>query len=152
MFRPISHQIQSSTRLQNFLDVLSSIFVLLLGPVNLFRGQMSEWSHFLQHLPPKFHKLFFPIVFLDASFRGAGQVQNKPFSLFLKILINLLWKVCFQNNPASGLIILAALFIGDIWVAILGTLALLVSTFTSVLIGNINFKYNLTNKCLIISF
>jgi urea transporter len=54
--------------------------------------------------------------FVDSCLRGVGQV-------------------CFMNNPVTGLLILVAMFVGEVWLGFAGMLGLVVSTLTAIAIG-----------------
>jgi urea transporter len=71
-------------------------------------GTMPEWSKRAERMPA--------VDFVDYCLRGVGQVV-------------------FQNNPITGLAILVAIWIYSPWVGFAGTLGLLVSTITGLILG-----------------
>lgn len=71
-------------------------------------GTMPEWFERAERTPA--------MAFVDSCLRGVGQV-------------------CFMNNPLTGLAILVAMFVGEVWLGFAGVLGLVVSTLTAILIG-----------------
>ncbi len=71
-------------------------------------GTMPEWSKRAERTPF--------VDFIDSCLRGVGQV-------------------CFMNNPITGLAILAAMFVAEVWLGFAGAVGLVVSTLTALLIG-----------------
>jgi urea transporter len=76
-----------------------------LGPID---GTMPEWSKGAEQNPA--------LDFVDSCLRGVGQV-------------------CFMNNPVTGLLILAGMAVGEVWLAFAGILGLATSTLTAIAIG-----------------
>lgn len=56
------------------------------------------------------------LAFVDSCLRGVGQVV-------------------FMNNPVTGLLILVAMFVGEVWLGFAGVLGLVVSTATAMALG-----------------
>jgi urea transporter len=56
------------------------------------------------------------LAFVDSCLRGVGQV-------------------CFMNNPLTGLLILVAMCVGELWLGVAGAIGLVVSTLTAIAIG-----------------
>lgn len=71
-------------------------------------GTMPAWGERVDDNPP--------LAFIDSCLRGVGQV-------------------CFMNNPVTGLAILVAMFVAEVWLGFAGVLGLAVSTATAMLIG-----------------
>jgi urea transporter len=71
-------------------------------------GTMPEWSARAERTPA--------VAFVDSCLRGVGQV-------------------CFMNNPITGLAILVAMCVGELWLGFAGALGLVVSTLTAIAIG-----------------
>jgi urea transporter len=78
------------------------------GGVSALNGTMPEWSKRTEGMPA--------LDFVDYCLRGVGQVV-------------------FQNNPITGLAILVAIWIYSPWVGFAGTLGLVVSTVTGLVLG-----------------
>jgi urea transporter len=76
-----------------------------LGQLN---GTMPEWSKRAEQNPV--------LDFVDSCLRGVGQV-------------------CFMNNPVTGLAILVAMAVGEVWLAFAGILGLVTSTAAALAIG-----------------
>jgi urea transporter len=76
--------------------------------LSAINGTMPEWSKRAERMPP--------LDFVDYCLRGVGQVV-------------------FMNNPITGLAILVAIWIYSAWVGFAGTLALMVSTITALVMG-----------------
>ncbi len=71
-------------------------------------GTMPEWSKRAERMPA--------VDFVDSCLRGIGQV-------------------CFMNNPVTGLAILVAMFVGEVWLGFAGALGVVVSTLSAIVIG-----------------
>jgi urea transporter len=71
-------------------------------------GTMPGWSDRAEQNPL--------LAFVDSCLRGVGQV-------------------CFMNNPVTGLLILAGMWIAEPWLGFAGTLGLAVSTLAAIAIG-----------------
>ena len=69
-----------------------------LGQLN---GTMPEWAERADGSPG--------LAFVDSCLRGVGQV-------------------CFMNNPVTGLAILVAMAVGEVWLGFAGILGLVTST------------------------
>ena len=78
------------------------------GGLSQINGTMPEWSDRAEQLPA--------IAFVDSCLRGVGQV-------------------CFMNNPITGLLILVAMCVGELWLGFAGALGLVVSTAAAIVIG-----------------
>lgn len=78
------------------------------GGLSLLNGTMPEWSRRAERTPG--------VDFVDSCLRGVGQV-------------------CFMNNPITGLAILVAMFVGEVWLGFAGVLGVAVSTLTAIVIG-----------------
>lgn len=78
------------------------------GGLSLLDGTMPEWSSQAERSPL--------VEFVDSCLRGVGQV-------------------CFMNNPVTGLAILVAMAIAELWLGFAGVLGLAVSTATAIAIG-----------------
>jgi urea transporter len=73
-----------------------------------FNGTMPDWSERADRTPPA--------AFIDSCLRGVGQV-------------------CFMNNPITGLAILVAMCVAELWLGFAGALGLVVSTLSAIAIG-----------------
>ncbi len=69
---------------------------------------MPEWHRTVEHMPV--------LDFIDANLRGIGQVV-------------------FMNNPVTGLLILAAMYVASPWLGLAVTIQVVVSTVTALLLG-----------------
>lgn len=78
------------------------------GGLSTINGTMPEWSKRTEQMPA--------VDFVDYCLRGVGQVV-------------------FMNNPITGLAILLAVWIYSPWVGFAGTLGLVVSTVTGIVLG-----------------
>jgi urea transporter len=76
--------------------------------LSAINGTMPEWSKRTEQMPA--------VDFVDYCLRGVGQVV-------------------FQNNPITGLAVLVAIWIYSPWVGFAGTLGLVVSTVTGLILG-----------------
>ena len=97
---------------QQVLHVVRCVFKL---PMYLL-GTMQETASLLKKMRAKQPVLVLPLLFIDASLRGVGQIF-------------------FQNSPMTGLIIIVAMFVGGWWEGVCSLLGLVCSTFTAVLFG-----------------
>lgn len=78
------------------------------GGLDLINGTMPEWQRTVEQNPVA--------DFIDYSLRGVGQVV-------------------FMNNPITGLLILAGMYVASLWLGAGGTIGLVVSTATALLLG-----------------
>lgn len=78
------------------------------GPLRHIDGVMPRWSAWVQTRTV--------LDFLDYTLRGVGQVV-------------------FMNNPVSGLLILAGLWIAGVWLGLAATIGVLAATGTAALLG-----------------
>lgn len=79
-----------------------------LGGLGAINGTMPAWSKTAERWPP--------VDFVDYCLRGVGQVV-------------------FMNNPITGLAILVAMYIASAWLGVAGTIGLVVSTVTALILG-----------------
>ena len=84
-------------------------------PLYLF-GTMRETAELLSWMRSKRPILVFPLVFVDAVLRGVGQIF-------------------FQNSPATGFIIVVAMFVEGWWEGVCSLLGLVISTSIGLLFG-----------------
>lgn len=78
------------------------------GGLDLINGTMPEWHRTVEQNPVA--------DFIDYNLRGVGQVV-------------------FMNNPITGLLILAGMYVASPWLGVGGTIGLVVSTVTALLLG-----------------
>ena len=65
----------------------------------------------------------------------AERVDDNPALAFVDSCLRGVGQVVFMNNPITGLLILVAMFVGEVWLGFAGALGLVVSTATAMAIG-----------------
>lgn len=80
----------------------------LTSGLDQINGTMPEWQRTVEQMPVA--------DFIDYNLRGVGQVV-------------------FMNNPITGLLILAGMYVASPWLGVGGTIGLVVSTVTALLLG-----------------
>lgn len=90
---------------------------------------------YLHHVPDK-RLFFFPLYSLTVMWSAFFLASGKLFVLQLAVWgLRGVTRVILANNPLSGALILAALYWASPWQALLGTLGVLTSTLTAIMIG-----------------
>lgn len=88
------------------------------------------------HLAPKINKTRNYVNYVNLLFFWACVSSGKAFVLQLAVWgLRGVTAVILANNPLSGVLILASVFWTSPWQALLGTLGVLTSTLTAVVMG-----------------
>jgi urea transporter len=73
---------------------------------------------------------------INGTMPGWGErMDGNPFLAFVDSCLRGVGQVCFMNNPITGLAILVAMFVGEVWLGFAGVLGLVVSTLAAIAIG-----------------
>src|SRR5688572_19733205 len=73
---------------------------------------------------------------IDGTMPGAAErAEVNPVLAFVDSCLRGVGQVCFMNNPITGLLILVAMCVGELWLGVAGVIGLVVSTLTAIAIG-----------------